>query len=155
MGIKAIKNKPPQSWYFILTDGRRINKDLYLYRDAGELIPLTKKQLQNELGDVNFFTDVQGRYMEKVNEYLFGFDDTEAYEELLNLLISIRSPKLSKDFKPTEIYKILTDSLKVLSDDDLRPISDSLESMDSLKSSLEENEAAIKAAQNIKYYYDK
>ncbi|MGM9974157.1 MAG: TIGR02680 family protein [Clostridiaceae bacterium] len=155
MGIKALKNKSPQSWYFIITDGRRINKDLFLYRDAGELIPLTKRQLQNELGDVNFFTESQRAYMEKVNEYLFGFDDIEAYEELLSLLISIRSPKLSKDFKPTEIYKILTDSLKVLSDDDLRPISDSLENMDGLKNSLEENEAAIKAAKGIKYYYDK
>lgn len=155
MGIKAVKNKPPQSWYFILSDGRRINKDLFLYRNAGELIPLTKKQLENELGEGNFYTEAQGKYMEKVNEYLFGFDDIEAYEELLNLLISIRSPKLSKDFKPTEIYKILTDSLKVLSDDDLRPISDSMENMDNLKNSLEENERALKSAKNIKYYYDK
>lgn len=155
IGLKAIKNKPLQSWYFILSDGRRINKELFLYKDAGELIPLTKKQLQNELGEGNFYTESQKSYMEAVNRYLFGFDDLEAYEELLNLLISIRSPKLSKDFKPTEIYKILTDSLKVLSDEDLRPISDSMENMDSLKDSLDESKSALKAANNIKYHYDR
>ena len=45
IGFKAVKNKPVQSWYFILSDGRRIGKDMFLYRDAGELIPLTKKHL--------------------------------------------------------------------------------------------------------------
>ncbi|WP_163195415.1 TIGR02680 family protein [Clostridium thermarum] len=155
MGVKAIKNKPLQSWYFILSDGRRINKDLFLYREAGDMIPLSKKQLENELGEGNFYTESQSKYMEKVNEYLFGFDDIESYEELLNILISIRSPKLSKDFKPTEIYKILTDSLKVLSEEDLRPISDSMENMDNYQATLEENKKAYKAAQNIKYHYDK
>ena len=155
MGLKAIKNKPVQSWYFILSDGRRIGKELFLYRDAGELIPLTKIQLKNELGDRNFYTESQKSYMEMVNKYLFGFDDIEAYEELLNLLISIRSPKLSKDFKPTEIYKILADSLKVLSDEDLRPMSDSMENMDNLTDGLDENKRAYKAANNIKYHYDK
>ncbi|MDY4078048.1 MAG: TIGR02680 family protein [Clostridium sp.] len=155
MGLKALKNKPVQSWYFILSDGRRIGKDLMLYRNAGELIPLTKRQLQNELGEGNFYTESQKSYMEMVNKYLFGFDDIESYEELLNLLISIRSPKLSKDFKPTEIYKILTDSLKALSDEDLRPISDSMENMDSLNDTLDENRRAYKAASNIKYHYDK
>lgn len=155
MGLKAVKNKPVQSWYFILSDGRRIGKEMFLYRDAGELIPLTKKQLQNELKEGNFFTESQKSYMEMVNKYLFGFDDIESYEELLNLLISIRSPKLSKDFKPTEIYKILTDSLKVLSDEDLRPISDSMENMDGLKDSLDENRNSLKAINNIKYHYDR
>lgn len=155
MGLKAVKNKKTDSWYFILKDGRRINKDLYLYREAGEMIPLTKKQLENELGDVNFFTDSQKKYMDMVNKTLFGFDNIEEYEELLNLLISIRSPKLSKDFKPTEIYKILTDSLKVLSDEDLRPMSESMEHMDNLKNSLDDSRRSQKSANNIKFHYDK
>ena len=42
--------------------------------------------------------------MEKVNEHLFGYSDIDSYKDLLNLLIQVRSPKLSKDFKPTVIY---------------------------------------------------
>ncbi|WP_297421928.1 TIGR02680 family protein [Clostridium sp.] len=155
LGLKAVKGKPVQSWYFILSDGRRINKDLFLYRDAGEKIALTKKQLENSLGEGNFFTDSQKKYMEKVNEYLFGFDDIDSYEELLNLLISIRSPKLSKDFKPTKIYDILADSLKVLSEEDLRPMSESMENMDSYQDTLEQNKRALDGANKIKSSYDR
>ena len=155
LGLKAMRGKSPQSWYFILSDGRRINKNLFLYKDAGEKIPLTKKQLENSLGEGNFFTDSQKKYMEKVNEYLFGFDDIDSYEELLNLLISIRSPKLSKDFKPTKIYDILTDSLKVLSEEDLRPMSESMENMDSYQDTLEQNKRALEGASKIKSAYDR
>ncbi|QXM06569.1 TIGR02680 family protein [Crassaminicella indica] len=155
MGMKAVRNRPLDSWYFIVTDGRRINQDIYLYKDAGTFIPLTKKQLENAIGKGGFFTTGQRKYMEKVNEYLFGFDDCERYEELINLLIQLRSPKLSKDFKPTEIYKILEGSLRVLSEDDLRPMSESMESMDNLQNSLEELQRALKATKNIKNYYDR
>lgn len=78
LGLKAVKGKAVQSWYFILSDGRRINKDLFLFRDAGEKIALTKKQLENSLGEGNFFTESQKKYTEKVNEYLFGFDDIDS-----------------------------------------------------------------------------
>ncbi|KYH35067.1 chromosome partition protein Smc [Clostridium tepidiprofundi DSM 19306] len=155
MGMKAVKNRPLNSWYFIITDGRRINKDLFLYRNAGNNIPLTKKQLQNEIGNGGVFTEYQREYMKKVNEYLFGFDDVDRYEELINLLIQLRSPKLSKDFKPTEIYKILTQSLRLISEEDLRPMSESMENMDGLQSSLEELKNALSATRNIKYHYDR
>ena len=154
MGLKAVKNKPIDSWYFIVTDGRRIGKELMLYKDAGEKIPLTKKQLENEMKEGGLFMTTQGEYMRSVNEHLFGFDSIEQYEELLNLLINLRSPKLSKDFKPTEIYKILSNSLKVLSEDDLRPMSEAMENMDSYQGNLESYQRTQNACKNIKYHYD-
>ena len=155
MGMKAQKGKAMDSWYFIINDGRRVNKDIFLYKNFENKVALTKKQLQNELGASNFFTEAQQKYMAKVNEVLFGFEDMDGYEELLNLLIQLRSPKLSKDFKPTEIYNILTNSLKLLSEEDLRPMSESMENMDQLQNSLEEKEKALKSVNNIKYHYDK
>ncbi|OGO78839.1 MAG: TIGR02680 family protein [Clostridiales bacterium GWB2_37_7] len=155
MGMKAQAGKPIDSWYFIINDGRRVGENIYLYKAFEEKVALTKKQLQNELGEACFFTESQQKYMAKVNELLFGYEEVDGYEELLSLLIQLRSPKLSKDFKPTEIYNILTSSLKVLSEDDLRPMSESMENMDQLQNSLEEKERALKAANNIKYHYDK
>lgn len=153
MGMKAVRNKPLQSWYFLITDNRRIGKDLYLYRDMGQKVPLTKKQLQNEIGEGGIYLESQREYMSKVNTYLFGFESVDTYEELLSLLINLRSPKLSKDFKPTEIYKILQDSLKVLSEDDLRPMSESMENMDSLQSALDTYKSSKKACKNIETHY--
>lgn len=154
MGLKAVKHKNLDSWYFLITDGRRIGKELLLYRDAGEKLPLTKKQLENELKSGGYFTTSQRDYMKMVNDQLFGFDSIDNYEELLNLLINLRSPKLSKDFKPTEIYKILSNSLKVLSEDDLRPMSEAMENMDSYQGNLDSYKRTQNACKNIKYHYD-
>lgn len=43
MGIRAKRNKPLDKWYFSLTDGRRIGKDFFLYKDMGEKVTLSKK----------------------------------------------------------------------------------------------------------------
>ena len=130
MGLRAKKGRQQvESCYFILKDGRQINKDLMLYKNKENMLPITFKQLETALGNGNFYTTSQQEYMKKVNENLFGYSDIESYKELLNLLISLRSPKLSKDFKPTVIYEILKDSLTTLSDDDLRTIAESMDNM--------------------------
>ncbi len=50
--------------------------------------------------------------MEYVNRQIFGFDTVEEYKEMIDLLIQLRTPKLSKDFKPSVINDILSDSLQ-------------------------------------------
>lgn len=153
MGMRAQKSKPMDSWYFILKDGRRINKDFKLYKNLGGRYPLTKQQFKNALGEGNVFTEAQKEYMSKVNEHLFGFSDIENYEELLKLLIEIRSPKLSKEFKPTKIYTILNNSQKTLSEDDLRPMAEAMDNMDSLNMKLMTLEKSLKAAESLKKSY--
>lgn len=153
MGMRAQKSKSMDSWYFILKDGRRINKDFKLYKNLGGKYPLTKQQFKNALGEGNFFTEGQREYMNKVNEHLFGFSDIENYEELLKLLIEIRSPKLSKEFKPTKIYTILNNSQKTLSEDDLRPMAEAMDNMDSLNMKLIALEKSLKAAESLKKSY--
>ena len=154
MGLRGRKGKPLESWYFILKDGRRINHDFKLYKYSGEKYPLTAKQLENELGEGNVFTKSQKEYMEKVNENLFGYSDIENYKDLLNLLIQLRSPKLSKDFKPTVIYDILKQSLNTLSDDDLRSMAEAMDNMDNLNLRLDELKKSIEACGRIKTVFD-
>lgn len=156
MGLKAIKGKSVDSWYFIITDGRRIKKDLFLYIDKGyEKIPLTKRELHNRLGEGNFYTESQTEYKKKVNEHLFGYEDIENYDELMDLLINIRSPKLSKDFKPTTIYGILENSLRQLTEDDLRPMSEAMENMDNIKLRIEQLEQCLKALKYLEEPYSR
>ena len=149
MGLRGRKGKKLESWYFILKDGRRINKDFKLYKKSGEKFPLTSKQLENALGEGNIFTTSQREYMEKVNEHLFGYSDIDNYKDLLNLLIQLRSPKLSRDFKPTVIYEILKESLNTLSQDDLRTMADAMDNMDSLNNKLNELNKSIEALERI------
>ena len=54
-----------------------------------------------------------------VNKYLFGFPRMDQYEQYIQLLIKVRAPKLSKEFKPKLVYEILNESLQTLTDEEL------------------------------------
>lgn len=156
IGFRARRGKKLDCWHFILKDGRRINKDFMLYkRKGGEKFALTSTEFKNLLGEGNVYTTSQQEYMEKVNEHLFGYSDIDNYKDLLKLLIQIRSPKLSKEFKPTVIYDILTSSLSVLSEDDLRTMSEAMDNMDSLNNKLDELKRSLEATDKIKNAFHK
>lgn len=154
IGIRARKNRKLESWYFCITDGRRVGKDIYLYKDAGSKITCSKGELKHRIGEGGNVMENQGEYASLVNRLLFGFETQEEYKELLELLIQLRTPKLSKDFKPTVINEILSSSLQTLSEDDLRPMSEAIENMDNLKTNLDTLQEGIHAAKQIERVYD-
>jgi hypothetical protein len=110
IGLKARRGADMDFWGFVIHDNRRVGRVVRTQRE----------------------------YMELVNRYVFGFDTLEAFDELIQLLIQLRTPKLSRDFRPTVIYEILTASLPALSDDELRPLSDTIENMDQIKQQLDQ-----------------
>lgn len=154
LGIHARKNKKLESWYFCITDNRRVGKDVFLYKDVDNRITCSKAELKNRIGDGGKVMETQGEYAACVNRLLFGFETQEEYREFLELLIQLRTPKLSKDFKPTVINEILSSSLQTLSEDDLRPMSEAIENMDSLKTNLDSLNESINAARQIEKVYD-
>lgn len=154
LGIRARKNKKLESWYFCITDNRRVGKDVFLYKDVDNRITCSKAELKNRIGDGGKVMETQGEYAACVNRLLFGFETQEEYREFLELLIQLRTPKLSKDFKPTVINEILSSSLQTLSEDDLRPMSEAIENMDSLKTNLDSLNESINAARQIEKVYD-
>lgn len=155
MGLRAKRGKSMDFWGFAITDGRRIGKNFFLYKDVGEKVPLSKTELKNRIGEGGEFHESQADYMGMVNKLLFGFENIEDYDELIKLLVHLRTPKLSKDFKPTVIYDIMNNSLQPLSDEDLRPMSEAIENMDNIKSQLEVLKESKKAADRLKNEYDK
>lgn len=155
MGLRARRGKGLDFWGFSITDGRRIGKDFLLYKNVGEKIPLSKIELRNRIDDGGEVYESQKEYMAMVNRLLFGFESLEDYDELIKLLIQIRTPKLSKDFKPTVIYEIMNNSLQPLSDDDLRPMSEAIENMDNIKSQLEVLKESKDASDKLKAEYNR
>ena len=156
IGQNAHKGRPMTFWGFVLLDGRRIGKDLKLYRESGDniVIPLSKQEMKKELSEDTQFTTSPKEYKSFVNEYLFGFDRIEQYDQYIKLLIKVRAPKLSNTFKPTRMYEILNESLQVLSDDDLRPMVDAMEKMDYIQEQLEALKRAYADANTIMKEYD-
>lgn len=155
MGMRARKNKKLDPWYFCLQDGRRANKDFPLYKEGKAKITLSKQELKNRIGDGGKVFDTQTEYMEMVNRQIFGFDTMEEYKEMIELLIQLRTPKLSKDFKPSVLNEILGNSLAPLSEDDLRTMSEAIENMDNLKTNLDALKESFQAAKKIEREYAK
>ncbi|WP_085992267.1 TIGR02680 family protein [Oceanobacillus senegalensis] len=158
IGLQAKRNKQMKFWGFVFTDNRRIGMDLELYKsenNAGikQKIPLSRVELENLIGEGGHVVQTKSEYMKLVNKYLFGFETIEAYEDLIKLLIQLRSPKLSKDFRPTVIYEILEAALPPLSDEDLRHLSDTIEQMDQTKQQIEQLQRESEALQNLNKVY--
>ena len=149
MGMRARKGKPLDKWYFGLSDGRRIGHDFFLYKEMGDKITLTKRELTNRMGHGGQVMERQADYMEYVNRQIFGFETVEEYKEMIDLLIQLRTPKLSKDFKPTVVSEILSDSLQPLSDEELRPMSEAIENMDTMNINLKSRQESQVAAAKI------
>lgn len=144
MGLRARKNKPLDTWYFVIEDNRRINHDIQL---IDHNLAITKQSLKNIIGDQ--VIETQKEYMDKVNQALFCFPSRDEYKEAINLLVQLRSPKLSNSLKPAKINEMLSDSLRPLSEEDLRPMSEALSNMDEIQDQLNALKQSFAAAKNI------
>lgn len=138
IGQNAHRGRPMSFWGFVITDNRRVEKDIRFYRESGNtIIPYSRQEMKKVLGDNIPFTTSPKEYKNMVNRYLFGFDREEQYDQFIRLLIKVRAPKLSKEFRPTRVLEILNESLQVLNDEDLKPMADAMDKMDQIQESLE------------------
>ncbi len=140
IGMHASRGGRLTKWFFAIENNRRVGIDIELYEEIrkDEIAPLTKKKLINRLVGGGRVYDRQRDYKQFVNERIFGFEDIEQFDELIALLINLRSPKLSKEFRPSVIYGILRGSLPKLKDDELLTLSKTIEQLDGHRERLED-----------------
>ena len=100
IGLRARRGKSVDFWGFSITDGKRIGRDFKLYKEIGDKIPLTKRELKNRIleNGIGEFCEKASDYKEMVNRHIFGFYDIAEYEQHIDLLVQLCSTKLSKDF---------------------------------------------------------
>lgn len=110
-GLKAVRHRGIADHWFFVTD-QRIGPDLPLRNE--HRVSYSRKTLEERIGTHAVFTTAKA-YRRAVDEALFGLG-TGRYEALVNLLIQLRQPQLSK--KPDEklLSKALTEALPPLSD---------------------------------------
>lgn len=156
IGLQAKRGGSLGKWYFGITDGRRIGIDFSLFEELKRehLQPLSKRQLINRIAEGGKVMNSQKDYQEFVNERIFRFDSLGKFEDCIKLLMELRSPKLSREFTPTAIYNILTNSLPALKEDDLQPVSRTLEQIDASRERLGQFERESKAIGKIQQSYN-
>ncbi len=158
IGLRAQRGKSTDFWGFCLRDGRRIGHGGFdLVETVGDQqIPLSKQKMRNLLNSPDDWTDSQGKYRQMVNERLFGFHDIRQYEQLVNLLIKVRAPKLEKESqRPQEVKRILNDSLSVLTDEDLSAMISTMEQMDQLEDQLRDLRESMREADIVQREYNR
>lgn len=156
IGLKAIRNRNVDFWGFAITDNRRINDGFLLYKDKARKIPLTKRECESAIGQGGEFVTTNKDYKAMINRLLFGFENESMYTELINLMLQLRSPKLSKDYKPTRLVEILSSVLEPISDKDIEVMSSTIETMNEYKEKiddLKEETKVIKLLKNNFYDY--
>ena len=156
IGLRAQKGKSMEFWGFCLRDGRRIQPDgLSLCQRVGnQIIPLSKRQLKGMI-DANHWAETADEYKAMVNRELFGFEEIWQYDQLIQLLLKVRAPKLSKDMRPTDVKTILRDSLQILTDADLSAMVSAMEQMDQLDDTLKDYASAMKDVQALRREYNR
>jgi uncharacterized protein (TIGR02680 family) len=137
-GMKAVKGRGVTAHWFFLTD-QRVGDELALVDATG--VALTAERLEDAIGARGGVHRRARDYRRAVDERLFGLGDTR-YGALIDLLIKIRAPQLSKRPDERGLSAALTGALAPL---DQALIADVAEAFRALEEDAEQLAAMIEA----------
>ena len=148
-GLKAVAGRGIARHWFFVTTGR-VGDDLHLL--PPNRIPLTREKLREEIDGQGLVYDRAADYRRAVDEALFGLGE-HRYEVLINLLIQLRQPQLSK--KPDErlLSRALTEALPPLSPVLVTTVAEAFRGLDEERDALRALAEARGAADDFLRYY--
>ena len=148
IGMRATRgNDKVTRWYFVV-DGR-VGVDFSLL-DAEDR-PLTRRQLIDEIG-ADSICDRPVEYREAIDARMFGLG-TQRYDQLINLILTLRRPQLAKNLDPKGLSQALTDGLRPLDEQLVVEAARSFSDMEEVARTLESLAAADDAAQSFVSVY--
>ena len=150
-GLKAVAGRGiARHWFFVTT--RRVGEDLHLLPSSR--VPLTREKLREEIDGHGLVYDRAADYRRAVDEALFGLGE-HRYEALVNLLIQLRQPQLSK--KPDEklLSRALTEALPPLSPGLVTTVAEAFRGLDEERDALRALAEARQAANDFLRHYSR
>ncbi|MET7422413.1 TIGR02680 family protein [Dactylosporangium sp. NPDC005555] len=132
IGLRAHRhNDRVTRWHFV-ADGRvGVNFSLLDAEDR----PLPRKDLVEQLG-ADTVRDSTEEYRQLVDAKLFGLGSAR-YEQLLDLVLTLRKPQLAKDLNPAELSRTLQRGLRPVDDHLLTEAARSFDDMEAVARTLE------------------
>lgn len=141
-GLLALAARPQvDAWFFIL-ERQRIGCDLWLTNP--QRVMLTKERLREALGDHGQVFETALAYRRAVDERLFQLG-TARYSALIDTLIQLRQPQLSKKPDEASLSNALTEALPPLSTDLLGDVAEALNQLEEDRRQLDDYEALLRA----------
>lgn len=141
------------SWFFVIeddADAPRINQDFWLMNS--QRIVLSKEHLRNALEGRGQFFETAKSYRRAVDERLFQLGE-KRYEALMDTLIQLRQPQLSKKPDETALSSALTEALPPLATDLLSDVAESLGQLEEDRKQLEEYQSLADAIERFNQRY--
>ncbi|MEV3923148.1 TIGR02680 family protein [Actinomadura coerulea] len=148
-GLKAVKDRGiVRHWFFVTA--QRVGTGLSLVSETG--VSLTREKLREAVDGHGIVYDRASDYRRAVDDALFGLGE-HRYEALVNLLIQLRQPQLSK--KPDErlLSRALTEALPPLNPALITTVAEAFRGLDEERDALRALEEAHKAATDFLGHY--
>jgi len=152
-GLSAREGRPQvESWYFVLDEaaGARLNHDLWL--TSPQRVVLTRDRLRDVLEGRGQVFDNAGQYRRAVDERLFRLGP-KRYDALMDTLIQLRQPQLSKKPDEAGLSNALTEALPPLPSELLGDVAEALGQLEEDRRQLEEYQALARAVGKFEQRY--
>ncbi|MDR2154373.1 MAG: TIGR02680 family protein [Burkholderiaceae bacterium] len=138
------------SWFFLLEQAR-IGQDMWLI--SPQRVVLTRERLRDALqAHAGRVFDTATAYRRAVDERLFHLGEAR-YAALMDTLIQLRQPQLSKKPDESSLSSALTEALPPMSTDLLTDVADALNQLEEYRRELEEYEALERAISQFNQRY--
>jgi uncharacterized protein (TIGR02680 family) len=153
-GLSAVAARTQvDSWFFILDDADgapRLNQDLWLISEQRNV--LTKERLRDALHGRGQVFETASNYRRAVDERLFHLG-TRRYDALMDTLIQLRQPQLSKKPDETALSDALTEALPPLPSELLADVAEAFGQLEEDRRHLTEYQALAKAVDRFDQRY--
>jgi uncharacterized protein (TIGR02680 family) len=153
-GLSATAARPQvDSWFFLLEDAdgaTRINQDLWL--TSAQRTVLTKERLRDALDGRGQVFDSAAGYRRAVDERLFHLG-VKRYDALMDTLIQLRQPQLSRKPDETALSNALTEALPPLASELLGDVAEALGQLEEDRRQFDEYQALAKAVGRFEERY--
>src|SRR4029077_15242267 len=150
-GLKAVAGRGiARHWFFVTT--QRIGVDLHLL--PASRVPLTREKLREEIDSRGLVYDRATDYRRAVDEALFGLGERR-YEALVNLLIQLRQPQLSKKPDKRLLSRPLTEAVPPLSPGLVTTVAEAFRGLDEERDALRALAEARQAVADFLRYYSR
>jgi hypothetical protein len=153
-GLSAAAARPQaDGWFFIIDEGEdapRINQDLWL--TSNQRVVLTRERLRDQLQGCGQVFENARSYRRAVDERLFHLG-MQRYDALMDTLIQLRQPQLSKKPDEAALSDALSEALPPLAPELLTDVADAMSQLEEDRRQLDEYQALAKAVQRFERRY--
>ena len=136
-GLSAVAGRARlDAWHFI-TD-QRVGRDLWLI--SPERVVLSRERIEERIGERGHVFNTAQDYRRAVDEHLFRLGE-ERYRALMDTLIMLRQPQLSKRPDEQNLSNALTEALSPIPQAILEDVAEAMTQLDEYRDALESHKA--------------